>query len=124
MLAFYVTIRRLGSRNKKKAMEPMTTSPKRTFIGWTKPILQSAAERLFKEHAHGGVWDLRRWLIVLPSSLAKRRLQELLAVQADEAHVCSIRPKSSRRTVTRTSLRRQVSFCQRYGAGVGMVRSS
>ncbi len=62
----------------------MTTSPKRTFIGWTKPILQEATERLFKEHAHAGVWDLRRWLIVLPSSLAKRRLQELMAVRAEQ----------------------------------------
>ena len=88
---FYVTIRKLGSRIKKKAMDPMTTSPKRTFIGWTKPILQEATERLFKEHAQDGVWDLRRWLVVLPSSLAKRRLQELLAVRADEAQ-CVLYP--------------------------------
>lgn len=87
----YVTIRGLGSRNKKKAMDPMTTSPKRTFIGWTKPILQAATERLFAEHAQAGVWDLRRWLIVLPSSLAKRRLQELLAVRADDAQ-CVLYP--------------------------------
>ena len=69
----------------------MTTSPKRTFIGWTKPILQAATERLFDEHAQAGVWDLRRWLIVLPSSMAKRRLQELLAVRADEAQ-CVLYP--------------------------------
>ncbi|MCC6507509.1 MAG: hypothetical protein IT423_00270, partial [Pirellulaceae bacterium] len=69
----------------------MTTSPKRTFIGWTKPILQAATERLFTEHAQAGVWDLRRWLIVLPSSLAKRRLQELLAIRADETQ-CLLYP--------------------------------
>ncbi len=69
----------------------MTASPKRTFIGWTKPILQEATERLFQEHAQAGVWDLRRWLIVLPSSLAKRRLQELLAIRADEAQ-CVLYP--------------------------------
>ncbi|MGN6134130.1 MAG: hypothetical protein ACTHOU_06485, partial [Aureliella sp.] len=63
----------------------MTASPKRIFIGWTKPILQQAAERLFSEHAREGRWDLRRWLIVLPSSLAKRRLQELLALRAEES---------------------------------------
>lgn len=67
----------------KKAMEPMTTSPKRTFIGWTRPILQQATERLFAEYASEGTWDLRKWLIVLPSSLAKRRLHELMAIQAD-----------------------------------------
>lgn len=63
----------------------MTTSPKRTFIGWTNAILQAATERLFAQHAHEGTWDLRRWLIVLPSSLAARRLQELLALRAEQA---------------------------------------
>ena len=63
---FYVTIRKLGSRNKKKAMDPMTTSPKRTFIGWTKPILQEATERLFASSI------ARKMVSVGPSSLASR----------------------------------------------------
>lgn len=63
----------------------MATSPKRIFIGWNEPILRNATQRLFAEHATGGLWDLRNWLVVLPSSLAKRRLQELLAIQAEEA---------------------------------------
>lgn len=69
----------------------MTASPKRTFIGWTRPTLQLAAERLFVEHAREGTWDLRRWLVVLPSSLAKRRLQELLAMRAQQSN-CVLYP--------------------------------
>ncbi len=74
-------------------MDPMATSPKRTFIGWTKPILQRATERLFDEHARDGRWDLRQWLIVLPSSQAKRRLEELLALKADQTQVLLYPPE-------------------------------
>ena len=63
----------------------MSASPRRVFIGWDKPILQQAARRLYDEVAGSGIWDLRQWLIVLPSSLAKRRLQEILAIQAEQS---------------------------------------
>ncbi len=75
----------VGNRNTKKAMDPMTASPKRTFIGWSQPALQIATERLFEQHARDGRWDLRRWIIVLSSSLATRRLNELLALRAEQA---------------------------------------
>lgn len=53
------------------------------FLGWDKPILQKAVDKLFERRLHN-LWDLTDVLLVLPSSLAGRRLGELLAERAAE----------------------------------------
>ncbi len=55
---------------------------KRHFIGWDRPTLTHAVEELFRRYVDGDSWDMRELVIVLPSGLAKRRLQELLALRA------------------------------------------
>ncbi len=44
-------------------------------------------------HAKAGEWDLRSWTIVLPSGLARRRLQELLALRAQQASIVLYPPQ-------------------------------
>ncbi len=58
------------------------TAVRRRFIGWDQPTVPLAVEELFRQFAVGDAWDMRDVLIVLPSGLAKRRLQELLALRA------------------------------------------
>ncbi len=65
----------------------------RTFLGWSRPVLVEAVERLFERHAKAGEWDLRRWTIVLPSGLARRRLQELLALRAQQSSLVLYPPQ-------------------------------
>ncbi len=54
----------------------------RRFIGWDRPVLPQAVERLREQYTAGDVWDLSQLLIVLPSGQARRRLIELLAATA------------------------------------------
>ena len=58
------------------------SSVRRRFIGWDEPTVVRAVEELFRRFADGDSWDMRDVVIVLPSALAKRRLQELLALRA------------------------------------------
>ena len=58
------------------------TAVRRRFIGWDQPTVPLAVEELFRQYVVGDAWDMREVLIVLPSGLAKRRLQELLALRA------------------------------------------
>jgi ATP-dependent exoDNAse (exonuclease V) beta subunit len=74
-------------------MTPPAPTPTRTFLGWDRPALQVAAERLFQHCTQERTCDLSRWLIVLPSSLARRRLQELLAVHAEAGQVVLVPPE-------------------------------
>ena len=57
-------------------------SIRRRFIGWSEPTVVLAVEELFQRYVIGDAWDMRDVVIVLPSGLAKRRLQELLALRA------------------------------------------
>ncbi|MBM3963593.1 MAG: hypothetical protein FJ308_00785 [Planctomycetes bacterium] len=54
------------------------------FLGWDQPILHAAVEYLFKHYRRGTNWDLDRMLVVLPGSLAGRRLQVLLAEKGSQ----------------------------------------
>ncbi len=55
---------------------------RRRFIGWDEPTVVTAVEELYHRFVDGDAWDMRNVVIVLPSGLAKRRLQELLALRA------------------------------------------
>jgi len=57
------------------------------FLGWDQPILHAAVEYLFKHYRRGTNWDLDRMLVVLPGSLAGRRLQVLLAEKGSRERV-------------------------------------
>jgi ATP-dependent exoDNAse (exonuclease V) beta subunit len=66
------------------------------YLDWNRPVLHSAVDYLFGEHCvaaqqragvSDGQWDMERLLLVLPSSLAGRRLGELLAEKADKESV-------------------------------------
>lgn len=57
------------------------------FFDWSKPALAHAAEYLARpENWAGGLLDLSRHLVIVPSSHAGRRLREQLAVLAAERH--------------------------------------
>lgn len=56
----------------------------RHFLNWDKPLLWSALDWLAENYCRDGKWDLSQTIIVLPSSLAGRRLVEYLAIRADE----------------------------------------
>ncbi len=58
------------------------SSIRRRFIGWNEPTVVKAVDELFRRYVEGDAWDMRDVVIVLPSGLAKRRLQELLALRA------------------------------------------
>ncbi len=55
---------------------------RRRFIGWSEPAVTLAVDELYQRFVNGDSWDMRDVVIVLPSGLAKRRLQELLALRA------------------------------------------
>lgn len=61
---------------------PGESSVRSLFIGWDKPTVVTAVDELFRRFVVGDAWDMRDVIIVLPSGLAKRRLQELLALRA------------------------------------------
>lgn len=68
----------LATADKPKAQ----MAPKREFIGWHQAIIATTIDRLFDRYAKSTTWDMRDLLIVLPSAMAKRRLQELLTLRA------------------------------------------
>ena len=52
------------------------TNPNRVFLGWDLPLLHSARDYLEQRYRVEGQWDMDQVLLVLPSSLAGRRLGE------------------------------------------------
>lgn len=56
----------------------------RHFLNWDKPLLWSTVDWLAERYENHGRWDLSQAIIVIPSSLAGRRLLEYLAIRADE----------------------------------------
>lgn len=64
---------------------PRGSGPQTTYLGWSSPILQRTAETLIERLAVGDNWDMRAFVVVLPSSLARRRLAEILALEAERA---------------------------------------
>ncbi len=75
----------------------MTTAIQREFLGWDQPLLETAAEWLFRrfglaEHSPSFAlrvsedeWDLGRVVVVVPGRRAGRRLLELLVLRAEAA---------------------------------------
>ncbi len=61
----------------------MPDLPRRLFLDWKCPILAKAEELLLENYSTDRDWDLRDLLIILPSSLAKRRLRERLTLRAE-----------------------------------------
>lgn len=62
-----------------------STSIRRDFLGWDKPALSEAAQRLVQRYRHSRSLDLGRVSVVVPGQRAGRRLLELLAfLTADE----------------------------------------
>ena len=56
---------------------------KRMFLGWHKPLLESAADFLIRHHTdRNGRLNLKNVTVVLPGSRACNRLEEILATQA------------------------------------------
>lgn len=67
------------------------TTDRRTWIGWGQPVLPEVVSRLHGQFVQGNQWDMQQVLLVLPSGLAVRRLEELLAQRAQEVG-CVFRP--------------------------------
>ena len=74
-------------------------SVRRRFIGWDQPTVVRAVDELFRRFVDGDAWDMRDVVIVLPSGLAKRRLQELLALHAMGSESSAVDSSSSRKVM-------------------------
>jgi inactivated superfamily I helicase len=57
------------------------------WLGWDRPILHSTIEFLLSKYRRQNTWDLDSVLCVFPSSMAGRRLHELLAQTAHEQNL-------------------------------------
>jgi ATP-dependent helicase/nuclease subunit B len=66
--------------------------PVRTFLGWSRPALEQAAELLLDRYASAGVADLSTGIVVLPGARAGRRLLEVLVEQAELRHLALVPP--------------------------------
>ncbi|MEM9479398.1 MAG: PD-(D/E)XK nuclease family protein [Verrucomicrobiota bacterium] len=61
--------------------EPETQGPKRIFLGWERPLIDSAGEYLLPDPANESP-DLAHLLILVSTQQAGRRLRETLAIRA------------------------------------------
>lgn len=61
----------------------MTTSITREFLGWERPLLESAVEWLTRKYSTRGELDLNSVIVVLPGRRAGRRLLEMLVLRAE-----------------------------------------
>ena len=59
-------------------------SVRRHFFPWDRPLLPQAVEFLTKDWSGNALLDLSRWLVVVPTRQAGRRLREALAAHAHE----------------------------------------
>ncbi len=64
----------------------MTTSIAREFLGWERPLLESAVEWLARKYAGRGELDLSGVIVVSPGRRAGRRLLELMVLRAESDH--------------------------------------
>jgi hypothetical protein len=68
-------------------MTPTALKPsaiERVFLGWDRLALPEAARRLVERYRDGAALDLEHVIVVVPGQRAGRRLQELLAYQAED----------------------------------------
>ena len=68
--------------NEQSPSLPFRSAAEVAFLGWEQPILHSAIDYLLKRYAKGSSWDMDRVLVVLPGSMAGRRIQVLMAQRA------------------------------------------
>jgi len=65
----------------------------RVFLSWDRPLLPQAVEFLARGWNGGGPLDLSRWLVVVPTRQAGRRLREALAGHAAERGAAVFPPR-------------------------------
>ncbi|MGH7459265.1 MAG: PD-(D/E)XK nuclease family protein [Longimicrobiaceae bacterium] len=71
----------------------MTFAPPRTFLGWDRPALHSAAELITGVYAAGDAVDLGGAVMVLPGGRPGRRLKELLLEEAGRLGLRLVPPR-------------------------------
>ena len=74
------------NRKAKTTSTESTSAIQRTFLGWDRPVLHSAVDFLEKKHLRGNEWNLNSVLLVVPGSMAGRRLELLLAERASQSN--------------------------------------
>ncbi|HET6884365.1 MAG TPA: PD-(D/E)XK nuclease family protein [Pirellulales bacterium] len=67
--------------------------PVRTFLGWSRPALEQAAEWLLERYAAPATADMSRTIVALPGARAGRRLLEILVEQAEERRLALTPPQ-------------------------------
>lgn len=67
------------------AVSPLPANVSRHFLPWDRPLLPQAVAWLARDWSGTGPLDLARWLVVVPTRQAGRRLREALAEHAAEA---------------------------------------
>jgi ATP-dependent helicase/nuclease subunit B len=68
------------------------SSPKRHFLGWEAPVLETAVSFLARDWSGGGLLDLSDHLVVVPTRQAGRRLREALARHAATGEAAVLPP--------------------------------
>lgn len=63
------------------------------FLGWDRPALPEVVRRLAADYRKGRELDLGKIIIVVPGQRAGRRLQELLAILAEDEQLCLTPPE-------------------------------
>lgn len=82
-----------GQENSTQTTAGRRTGPTRHFLSLEQSILPAVVEHFFQAFVQGNTCDMREQLVVLPSSLAQRRLTELLALKAEAEAVILYPPK-------------------------------
>ncbi|MCB1230887.1 MAG: hypothetical protein KDN19_11500 [Verrucomicrobiae bacterium] len=72
--------------------DPAPALPRRLFLGWDRPLLETATEWLMEQSQGGDVIDLSHLLVIVPTKNAGRRLREMLANLANENGTAVIPP--------------------------------
>jgi ATP-dependent helicase/nuclease subunit A len=67
---------------KRKPLLELQRQMQIEFLGWNRPILHAACDYLWEHYHRGPNWNLDRMLVVLPGSLAGRRMEVLLSERA------------------------------------------
>lgn len=75
-----------SNRKAKKNSIESRAAMQRSFLGWDRPVLQSAVDFLQKKYLRGNEWNLDSVLLVVPGSMAGRRLELLLAERASQSN--------------------------------------
>ncbi len=77
-------IKRRSNKSFRREHRNAGANVKRIFMGWDRPLLHSAVAYFLQRYQQQQCWDMNHVMVVLPSSLAARRLQQLMAITANE----------------------------------------